>query len=67
MKTKKTIIKIIVLIVVVLLALALFTGCAKKGKCEECGQYESLNKFVERDGTVHWYCDTCYRFAKLFY
>ena len=41
-------------------------GCAKKGECDECGQYEELNKYVTGDGDVHYYCDTCYNMEKNF-
>ena len=59
--------KIIITIILAMIILSLLSGCAKKGNCDECGQYETLNEFVERNGTTHWYCDTCYRLAKLFY
>ncbi len=41
------------------------TGCPKTGTCESCGQEETLNKYVTSSGTVHWYCDDCYSWAKL--
>ena len=59
--------RLIVSLALVILILCLFTGCAKKGYCEECGQYETLNKFVDRYGDEHWYCDDDYRWAKMFY
>jgi len=50
----------------VLFMLATLAGCAQHGVCDECRQIEKLNKYVEKDGEVHWYCDDCYRMAKLF-
>ncbi len=41
-------------------------GCSKKGECEECGQYESLKKYVTENGDENWYCEDCYRLAKFF-
>ena len=56
------------LLVVCMLLCAAFalTGCAKKGKCEECGQTEKLKKYVDSDGDPHWLCEDCTKFAKLF-
>lgn len=59
--------KSIMLVTLALLISLTLTACAKKGNCEECGQYEKLNKFTEKNGTVHWYCDYDYNMAKLFY
>lgn len=53
----------ILLVVLMLFSLA---GCAHKGKCDSCGQTETLKKFVEDDGDEMWYCSDCYRMAKLF-
>ena len=62
----KKLVKLLVLIVCICVLSATLSGCAHKGYCEDCGQYEKLNKFVERDGDVHWYCDTCYQLEKMF-
>lgn len=48
------------------LMIVTLSGCGKRGECEDCGQNEKLNKYVEEDGDVHWYCDDCYRMEKLF-
>jgi len=58
--------KIWLLFVVLALFVYILAGCSKTGICEECGQSEKLTKFVESDGTVHLYCNDCYRIAKLF-
>ena len=63
MKISKKRMAIFFLTIIMLIVLS---GCAKRGKCEECGQVETLNKFVEDDGDIRWYCDDCYRLAKLF-
>lgn len=54
-----------------LLTLVMFftlSGCdgRERGECDECGQIETLNKFVQSNGEVLWLCDDCYRLAKLF-
>ena len=54
------------IILVLLFASMLLAGCSRKGECDECGQIEKLNKFVAYDGDVFYYCDDCYRIAKLF-
>lgn len=56
----------IVTLCLVILMFVFTSGCAKSGKCDNCGQNEKLNKFVETNGDVSWYCDDCYRLAKLF-
>lgn len=63
MKNSKKHIIIVFMAIIMLIALS---GCGKRGECEECGQTEKLNKFVEDDGDIRWYCDDCYRMAKLF-
>lgn len=63
MKNSKKTIAVFFLTILMLMSLS---GCGKRGACEECGQTEKLNKFVEKDGDIHWYCDTCYNMAKLF-
>lgn len=45
---------------------AVLAGCGKKGECEDCGQVEKLNEYVDEDGESHWYCDDCYRMEKLY-
>ena len=50
-------------IVLFLLALFIFgalSGCGYKGRCENCGRYESLKKFYHFYGDVSWYCEACY-------
>lgn len=49
------------------LMLGTLSGCEKRGKCEGCGQTETLTKFVRSNGTEEWYCSDCYRMAKLIY
>ena len=58
--------KRILCILLTVLLLFTLTGCAHTGKCDSCGQTETLKKFVEDDGDVMWYCEDCYRLAKLF-
>lgn len=58
--------KNMVLICIVILVIAFMCGCAQKGECDECGQYEELNKYVTNDGNVRYYCDTCHDMAKIF-
>ncbi len=58
--------KIVALILSLMLALSGLSGCSKTGNCEECGQKEKLNEFVDSRGKTHWYCDDCYRMAKVF-
>lgn len=56
-----------VLVMCMLLCTAcLMTGCAKRGECEECGQTETLNKYVAHDGETHWLCSDCTKLAKMF-
>ena len=50
----------------IVMALSL-TACAKRGACEECGQTEKLNKYVESNGNVLWLCDDCYRLYKMWF
>jgi len=63
MKAKKRFLTIVLAIITMMACLA---GCSKKGECEECGQYESLKKYVTDNGDERWYCDDCYRLAKVF-
>ena len=58
--------KFTLMFVMTALIVTLFAGCGKRGKCEECGQTEKLTEFVDSYGTTHWYCNDCYRMAKLF-
>lgn len=58
--------KNMVLICIVILVIAFMCGCAKKGECDECGQYEELKEYITDDGDTRYYCDTCYDLAKLF-
>ena len=58
--------RLIAIFFVAVFMLATLAGCAKRGECEECGQNEKLNKYVEKDGDIRWYCDDCYRMAKFF-
>ena len=55
-------------LIVCLLLTAVFTlsGCAKRGVCDGCEQTEKLEKYVDTDGEVYWYCDDCMSWAKLF-
>ncbi len=55
----------VIFMILALLTLGL-SGCDKRGACEECGQVETLKKFVEDDGDEHWLCNDCYRLYKLF-
>lgn len=56
-----------VLIVCMLLCIGcMLTGCAKKGECEECRQTETLNKYVDHNGDIHWLCSDCTKLAKMF-
>lgn len=57
--------KIILVLLVMATMICVLCGCAKKGICDECGQKEVLNKFVDtEDGEVYWFCDDCYEMAK---
>ncbi len=58
--------KCMIALFLVLFMLTTLSGCDKRGACDECRQNEKLNKYVEKDGDVRWYCDDCYRMAKLF-
>lgn len=58
--------RIMAALLLIALMFVTLSGCGKHGKCEGCGQTESLNKFEEYDGDVRWYCDTCYQMAKVF-
>lgn len=53
-------------VLVSIIMLFVLSACAKQGECESCGQQESLQKFEEKNGDISWYCDDCYRMAKLF-
>lgn len=64
---KKRIISVCLVVVMLFSLAATLGGCAKKGKCEECGQTETLKKFVERNGDVSWLCGDCYKLYKLLY
>ena len=57
--------RIILALLAVVTMVCLLCGCAHVGVCEECGQREKLNQFVDEDGDIYWYCDDCYRIAKL--
>lgn len=62
-------IKILILVILCVSSLLVLTGCdaRKVGKCDFCGQTERLNRFVyENLGEVYYYCDTCFKLAKLF-
>ena len=65
MKIKK-IVTLILVVCILLCAVCVFTGCAKKGKCEECGQNETLREYVDSDGDTHWLCSDCTKLAKMF-
>lgn len=58
--------KILILILTATLVTMLFSGCAKRGVCDECGQKEKLHKFTTSSGSEYWYCADCYRMAKIF-
>ena len=36
------------------------------GMCANCGQYETLHEFKDHSGRSKYYCEDCYRMAKLF-
>lgn len=63
MKNFKT--RIVTLCLAVLMLLSI-SGCAKRGECDGCGQNEKLREFVQDNGKTYWYCDDCYRIAKIF-
>lgn len=55
------------LVICMLLCMAcLLTGCSKRGKCDECGQTETLKKYVDHSGDTLWLCSDCTRIAKMF-
>lgn len=58
-------IRIVTLFLAVLILVSI-SGCSKRGMCDGCGQDEKLNEFVQDNGKVYWYCDDCYRIAKIF-
>lgn len=58
--------RIIVCLLTTILMLATLSGCGKHGKCEQCGQDEKLKEFTDSYGNSSWYCEDCYRMAKLF-
>jgi hypothetical protein len=61
-----TVRKIASLFLATIVLSALLVGCATKGTCDDCGQYEKLNKFTDSDGDVRWVCDDDLYFEKLF-
>lgn len=63
-KMKK--VKYLIVIVVMGLMMLTMASCGKTGACDNCGQNESLKKFTDSYGNENWYCDDCYRMAKLF-
>ena len=62
----KQIVALILVVCMLLSAVCLLAGCAKRGQCEECGQTETLKKYVDSDGDTHWLCADCTKLAKLF-
>lgn len=58
--------RIIISLLAAILMLAALSGCGKHGKCEQCGQDENLKEFIDSRGNSSWYCEDCYRMAKLF-
>lgn len=58
--------KIIVSLLAASLMLTALSGCGKHGKCEQCGQDDKLKEFTDSHGNSSWYCEDCYRMAKLF-
>lgn len=65
-KVMKTLQKFLVILMMTVMMASVLAGCGKKGECEDCGQVEKLNEYVDEDGESHWYCDDCYRMEKLF-
>lgn len=59
--------RLVIIIVLAISFVFLVSGCAKRGKCDNCGQTEKLNRYVDPgNGTVYWLCDACYNLAKMF-
>ena len=58
-------VKLISVILSIVILSGILVGCARTGTCEACGQHEELKKFVS-DGIEYWYCDECYKLAKIF-
>lgn len=58
--------KFTVIFFVAIFMFVTLSGCGKRGECEECGQNEKLNKYVDQNDNIRWYCDDCYKMAKLF-
>ena len=61
----RTIVKKICIFLAGLVLLLSLGACGRVGKCEECGQNESLKAYTRRNGNVVYLCDDCYRTAKL--
>ena len=64
---KKTV-AIVALVVLLVSALFVFTGCGaatKSGKCDGCGRTATLKKLTVQGEDV-WLCDSCYELVKAF-
>ena len=57
--------RIVALLIILSLLVLICAGCAMKGNCDNCGQYEKLSKFTFYDGSTMNLCDDCRRMYKL--
>lgn len=62
---KKRLISIFLAAVMLLTLAFAMGGCGKKGECEECGQTETLTKYVSHGGDTYWLCKDCSRMYKM--
>ena len=65
--------KLITLFALLSIIVFTFAGCGKKGNCDECGQVDTLSKYVVQGkcgnagmkGDVVYVCDDCKREYKM--
>ena len=61
---KKRLISILLAVAMLLCMAFAMSGCGKRGECEECGQTETLTKYVSH-GDTYWLCKDCSRMYKM--
>lgn len=54
---------ILVVVCILMSFVFLLGGCAKRGECDECGDYANLKPF-KYEGEKYLLCEDCYAFAK---
>ena len=58
--------RVLIAVVLIFLIACVCVGCSRMGMCANCGQYETLHEFKDHSGRSKYYCEDCYRMAKLF-